>query len=702
MIRTARASDLLLAAFLISITAMLLVPLPTMLLDFLLVINIAFSLILLLAGLYLPNALALLSFPSILLLTTLFRLGLNVASTRLILSQGEAGDVIRAFGTLLIRGEIIVGIIIFLILTVVNFIVVARGAARVSEVAARFALDALPGKQMGIDADVRAGLLSPTDAQRRREDLRKESQLYGSMDGAMKFVQGDAVAGLFIIAVNILGGIYLGMSAGSSLSEAVDTYTTLTVGDGLVHQIPAILISICAGMVVTRVSSGEGSSLGSDVQAQLFARPGTILFGGALVMAMGLVPGLPPLPFLVVGAALVALGWRQQRGGKNILSQPPHPVSTSIVIADSQSSLLLGLDGSSTEEANILKITLDSGYLYRKYKEDQARCRLWWQQLEADFSSEIGLQLPPLRVVVDTLAPFCNYRISIRGTLVIQETLVPDALLAEVSPHAASEFGLEVLEETEHPADGSIVVWVATSETQRKVLEVAGIATYDHFQYIGLRVAAFLRRVPEEVLSVADVIEIENRLEKRFPGLLSRTLNREYFTPARFTELLQELVREGVGVRDSRQIIEAVATYCSTSGAALVAEGEFDLEEVVSFVRASRRRHVLGPMMSPRRTLRVVTLHETAEALLTDTPAVAPNGTLGIAPEHSEKLLKAFLEVLVPVRRLGAGGVVILVSSDVRARLVAFLRQCSIEVPVVAHQELEPTVQVEPVGAVRV
>ena len=252
-----RFSDLALVAFVVATTALLVVPLPTPILDLLLVCNISFSILLLLVGLYIPNAQALFAFPTVLLLSTLFRLGLNVASSRLILSQGDAGRVIEAFGTFLIGGEILVGVIVFTIITIVNFIVISKGAGRVSEVAARFSLDALPGKQIAIDNDARAGLISAEEAKTKRDNLTREGQLYGSMDGAMNFVQGDAIAGFFIIVANIVGGIILGLFSGMGIGDAVQTYTILTVGDGLVTQIPSLLTSICAGIVVTRVGSSD-------------------------------------------------------------------------------------------------------------------------------------------------------------------------------------------------------------------------------------------------------------------------------------------------------------------------------------------------------------------------------------------------------------------------------------------------------------
>ncbi len=697
--RRLRVSDFLLAAFLIAVTALLLVPLPTLLLDLLLVVNLSFSLVLLLAGLYLPNALALLAFPSILLLTTLLRLSLNVASTRLILSQGDAGEVIQSFGTFLVGGEIIVGVVIFLILTVVNFVVVARGSSRVSEVAARFALDALPGKQMAIDADLRAGLITSLDAQRRREDLRKESQLYGSMDGAMKFVQGDAIAGLFIIAVNIIGGMYLGVRGGMSITEAVSAYTTLTVGDGLVHQIPAILISICAGIIVTRVSSGEGSSLGSDVQTQLFARPGTIVFAGGLIIVLGLTPGLPPLPFLVVGICLGGTGVFQLYRQK---MQSPAPVGaeTSIVIAEQSAHGMQTLDGRSAEGERLLQISVSTGELYRIFRAEQNSYRAWWQRLETDFFQESGLRLPPLRLGSDPSLGFGGYRIIVRGTVVLQDQVIPDASIVEVSPHAAHEFGMQVAAEVPHPVSGSLVSWVVLSSADRLVLEAAGIASFDPIQYIALRSAMFFRAFPEELLSVSEVMEIEAMLEKQHPGLLSRTFNREFISPARLTEILQQLLREGESIRESKQIVEAIATYCSTEGASMAREGDFDLDDVVSFVRRSRRRHLVGRYLSPRRTLRVFSLRDDIAEGFLMAPAVEPHGVVALRPEDSERTKQSLKQALSNLGRSGAGGAVLVVDAEIRARVIAFIRQVGLQLPVFTPAELDPSIPMEPVGVV--
>ena len=320
-----RNSEIFVSLFVLAIALLLLVPLPTFILDLLLVVNLSVAFFLLLVVLYLPNAVQLLAFPTLLLLTTLFRLGLNVASTRLILSQGDAGEVIEAFGTFLVGGELLVGLVVFAIITVINLIVIARGASRISEVAARFALDSLPGKQMSIDADLRAGLISPQEAENRREALRKESQLYGAMDGAMKFVQGDAIAGIVIIFTNIIGGLSLGLFHGMGIQDAVTTYTTLTVGDGLVSQIPAFLIAICAGLVVTRIGTGTETTLGGELQSQLFGQPAVLLVVAGLLFLLSFIEGMPQIPFVIIGIGCLGLWVGMMRSRRFPLAQ--HDVS---------------------------------------------------------------------------------------------------------------------------------------------------------------------------------------------------------------------------------------------------------------------------------------------------------------------------------------------------------------------------------------
>lgn len=688
-----RRSDLALALFVVAITAMLLVPLPTPLLDVLLAANISFALLLLLVGLYMPNALALLAFPSLLLLTTLFRLALNVASTRLILSQADAGRVIEAFGTFLIRGEVVVGVIIFSIITVVNFIVVARGASRVSEVAARFALDALPGKQMAIDSDLRAGLLRPDEAQRRREELRKESQLYGAMDGAMKFVQGDAVAGFVIILTNIVGGLYLGVSSGMGVAEAVQTYTVLTVGDGLVTQIPALLISICAGIVVTRVSSGENSTLGTDVGAQLFTRPGTVAFSGAVLFVIATLPGVPTPPFLFVGVCFLgvaaALYRRQSRTG--VVA----PVMGEFTGA------ALGLGGgavgelSGPEESRIV-VALDATVLMRLYRTHAERYAAWWSELQNDFSSDVGIAMPGVSVIADDRVAVGGYRIVVNGTIA-EEGVVPlDAVLVEMAPDSAESLGLDIVEPTEHPLGGQRVFWARQSAGSSAITEAARVRAFDFFEYLGLRVVAFLLRHPEEIFTLTEMHALLKVVENRHPGLLADVFRRNFLNVARFTEVFQELVREGVSVREYRQIIEAIATYCSRYSS--LEEDEFDLHEVVAFVRVARRRQFVSRLLSPRRTLRVVTLDGALERVFEDAAVDAPELPLAIDPDALERFGAQLDAIVGPVKLRGILPVVVLCSRELRHKVLNFLRTSNRAVGVVTFEELDPTIGIEPIG----
>jgi type III secretion protein V len=692
----ARYSDAFLALFVVAIALMLLVPLYPEAIDFLLAVNISFSLLLLLVGLYMPNALALLAFPALLLLTTLFRLGLNVASTRLILSQGEAGKVIAAFGTFLISGELAVGVIIFVIISLVNFIVIARGASRVSEVAARFALDALPGKQMAIDADLRAGLIDAQIAQEKREDLRKESQLYGSMDGAMKFVQGDVIAGFFITLTNILGGVYMGVvKNGMQFGEALDTYTVLTVGDGLVTQIPALLISICAGIVVTRVSSGENTTLGSDLGSQLFTRPALLVLAGLIVSIICVVADLPWLPFFTVVLIMVVIAYVLKRSGQFGETE----LSPRLEAGGTAMTLLLGNEGESIsgDEPQIL-VMLDSAILYKLYSTNAQRYKEWWKELQVDFFDELGLKLPKLSVVADEFAPGSHYSILVGGAQISSGRIELDSILVEVNPDSADILGMEVKTIGEHPITGNRVFWAAQDPLTTQVVQVASLRTFDFMEFICLEAAAFISRNPEEVLSLADVHSSLKLLEQKFPGLALEAFNSNFINVARLTEILQELAREGISVRDFKQIVESIASYCSTYGSSMVQQDDFDVQDIVSFIRLNRKRQTISKLLSDRGTLKVFTLSAELEEVLEDISLESNGSPLAIEPEKFGRMNVGLTSVLEPLKSRGLLPVSILCRSELRYRVSSFLRACNQDLGVIAFEELDPLVAVEPAG----
>lgn len=317
--RVGERKDILLVVLLLAVVFMMVLPLPPLLLDILIAVNITISVVLLMMSVYIGSPLQFSVFPAVLLITTLFRLALSVSTTRMILLQADAGQIVNTFGSFVVGGNLVVGIIIFLIITIVQFLVITKGAERVAEVSARFSLDAMPGKQMSIDGDMRAGVIDVNEARARRAVIEKESQMFGSMDGAMKFVKGDAIAGLIIIVVNILGGIAIGVTQkGLSTADALQLYAVLTVGDGMVSQVPALLIAITAGIIVTRVSSDESADLGSDIGEQVVAQPKALLIGGLLLVLFGLIPGFPTLTFLalalLVGGGGCFMLWRQRAG----------------------------------------------------------------------------------------------------------------------------------------------------------------------------------------------------------------------------------------------------------------------------------------------------------------------------------------------------------------------------------------------------
>lgn len=690
-----RYSEIVLLAFVIAIAAMLIVPLPTPLLDILLVLNISFSILLLLVGLYVANSAALYTFPTVLLLSTLFRLGLNVASSRLILSQGDAGRVIESFGTFLIRGEVVVGIIIFSIVTIVNFIVIAKGATRVSEVAARFFLDALPGRQLVIDNDARAGVISAEEARQKRDHLRLESQLYGSMDGAMKFVQGDAVAGIFIIMVNIVGGVYMGIASGLSFSDAAQTYTVLTVGDGLVTQIPSILTSICAGIIVTRVSSSETSTLGADLRVQLFSQPITLLVTALILVVFAVMPGIPAAPFLLVAATAVAAGLLLLRREREL---PVRSGITGEYRRVGGGSEVRHERGVSEIGDGALRLELDHSVLFKAYRAQVQRYTESWEHFNEAFHANVGMVLPDLNVVHNDLLAPSSYRVSHSGVEMVSGTVAADALLVEVSSCQAAVLGLPVIKEEDHPISGHRVFWTKNTPQIRGILDAGAVRSYDFFEYISLRVASFSLRHPEEFLSVTDVHSLLRQIEKRHPGLIAEGFGKEFVSVPRLTELLHELVRQGVSIRDFRGIIEGVASYCSAHRVSIDDDAGVEVGEVVRHLRGNRRRQVLRRFLGTHQSLHVVSLSDEVERTLQD--ADFDNKSLPVAVEAPvlDALMQGLSNVLKPTLEQGILPIALLCSNEVKEKVLSITRMTKHSLFVTTFEELDPSVSVQQIG----
>lgn len=674
----------------LAVVGMFLVPLPTALLDILLVLNISLSLLLLLVVLYTQNVASLLVFPSLLLLATLFRLGLNVASTRLILTNGFAGDVIQSFGTLLIRGDVLVGAVIFTIVTIVNFIVITRGATRVSEVGARFALDAMPGKQLAIDSDLKSGVISPEEARDRRDELRRESQLYGAMDGAMRFIQGDAIASICIIVVNVLGGLYQGLVSGLGLGEAVQTYTLLTVGDGLVTQIPALLTSICAGVVVTRVSSSEDATLSGDLSAQLFGRPRVLIAAAALVLLIGFLPGLPFVPFAAIAATLGVLSYTRSR---NIGAQVAE------LTAGGSSASSSGGFEANIDRDNSVVILLDPVGLMRQFRNSEQAVKNFWDSCSRNVQDEVGALLPGLRIRSQAGLGVGQYLVSYNGSQIVEGSVPLDAVFSELSVNGASSLGIPVLSVQRDPHFNNRGGWVPSYIAP--VLQEAEFQFFTPVEFIVYSAASYFARNPGEILSLTDVHGFVKQLEKRSPGVVGELLQNGVVNLATITQLMHALVVQGAPVRDFRQIIEGVASYCSMKGAEIV--DSFDFQEMLYSVRKIRRRTIFSRLKASYGGIYGISLSEPVVDIFERAILPARESEQLPAPIFDDgygSLLKdGLLEVIERVARRGAlSPFVVIVPSELRDKVARFLSAYFPYVNAVTVDELGVEVRIDTIG----
>lgn len=691
-----RFRDATLAIFVLAIAVALIIPLPTALLDVLITLNLGLSFLLLLVCIYIPNSLSLLTFPSILLLSTLLRLSLNVASCRLILSIGDAGEVIHAFGTFLIRGELVVGFIIFSIITAVNLIVISRGAGRVSEVAARFALEGLAGNQLAIDSDLKSGLLTAEEAHKRRDELRQESQLYGAMDGAMRFVQGDSIAGIIIIAANLVGGLYLGVSRGLDISSAVQHYSILTIGDGLVSQIPALLTAICAGMLVTRVEGGTQKSLGSDLVQQVFGRPFMVGWAGILLLGLGLLPGLPLVPFALVGGAFLgfALWSSTTRGGRLQIQSSEDGLSGGLIRSSSASNEREGIG----PIVRTFTIQLDEAILAPAFFEKELFYRQRWAQCAQDAFASFGIKLPRLQVERDSSLDKGEYRVIMKGNELFWGKLNPTDVLVELGVENAELLGFVVSREEIHPCCGKTVFWSPAIPRTVSIAQAGDIRLLDFVEFLYLQVFDFYRQFPEEVLGILDVHLMIRELERKFPGTIEDALQRNFIDAPRLTELAHDLIRERIDISDFPALVESVLAYCSNYRALLSMGGDFDIGHAVAHIRVQRRRSITNRILTDQRALRAITLSPSLERLFEEIPTESGPSPMSIPPNSAHLLIESLRELIEPIRRLGIQRVCVLCRPDLRGRVAKFLRSVSGHYQVISTEELDSGLLIEQVG----
>lgn len=649
------------------------IPMPTWLLDLLLTINIAASVLLLLAALNVSRVLDLAVFPSLLLVATLFRLGLNVSTTRLILSQADAGEVIAAFGNFVISGSLVVGLVVFLILVIIQFVVITNGATRVAEVGARFTLDAMPGKQMAIDADLNAGVIDDDEARRRRAEIGAEADFYGAMDGASKFVKGDAIAGIIITAVNIIGGLIIGvLQMGMPVGDAVQRYSLLTVGDGLVSQIPALLVSISAGLIVTR-AAGE-SDLGSDVFRQFAAQHHALTTGGIALIVIGFVPGLPTFPFFIVGSILLVIGRRlaaqaqAEADTPERLPPPPDP--------DDPAELARSM----RVEPVSLELAVDLVDLVDPTAGGDLLERV--RGLRRKLAMELGVIIPPVRTRDNLDLPLGTYVVRLHGVEVGQGSAPPGQVLVIADDLAALPGP-----ETREAVFGLPAKWIPNGH--RAHAEAVGGTVVDRASVITTHLAEICRRHAPDLLSRQDVKGLIDIVRRSDPAVVE-DLTANQVTPGEIQLVLQGLLAEQVSIRDLVRILDAVGQRARQTR---------DTEMLIDAARAA-----VGPAISMSfatdNRLPVLTLDPMLERALISSVQPGDEGRfLAIEPEHAEALSRAVADRLMQAEQTGMSPVLVC-APLLRTPLRNFLSRVIPQLPVLSYDELAEHLTIETLGTV--
>ncbi len=661
-------------AAVVLIIAMLVIPLPPGLLDVFLTLNIAFGVLVLLSSMNVRRALDLSVFPSILLVATLFRLALNVSSTRLILLRGEAGEVIRSFGSFVIGGQLVVGIVIFLILSVIQFVVITNGSGRVAEVAARFTLDAMPGKQMAIDADLNAGIIDDAEARRRRADIAAEADFYGAMDGASKFVKGDTIAGVVITMINLVGGLLIGVvQQGMPVADAMRTFSLLTVGDGLVSMIPALLTSISAGIIVTRAAGGE--DLGTDVFSQFAGQHRAMRVGGGAIALMAVVPGMPKAPFVLVGLAAFALGRSLQARMERAALLPgdePEPVAA----PDSPESLARDMRVEPLE----LELAYDLVELVDPSTSGDLLDRV--RALRRKLALELGVVIPTVRTRDNLDLPPHTYVIRIHGVELGRGQAPPGKVL--VIADDLAPFPGEIVKE---PVFGLPAKWVP--QEYRQQAELAGATVVDRSSMITTHLAELARRHAGTLLGRQDVKGLVDLVRQSDPAVVEE-LNAAQVTLAEVQRVLQDLLEERVSIRDLVRILEALGERGRQTR---------DPEQLLEAVRAA-----LGPAISAGHAvdnrLAVITLDPLTEQHLLGAIRPGDGGTfLAVEPDRAEALTRGVLQELTTAEQRGESPVLVC-SAQLRPSLRRLLKNVVPSLPVLSYAELGPQLEIDTIGTV--
>lgn len=683
--------------FVVVIVLLLIIPLSPFFLDVMIILNISVALIILLISMSITESLEFSIFPSLLLITTLFRLGINVSSTRNILTNsGSAGQVIKAFGDFVLQGNVVVGFVIFFIIVLVQFIVITKGAERVSEVAARFTLDAMPGKQMAIDADLSSGLIDEQEAKTRRYKIQKEADFYGSMDGATKIVKGDAVMSLIITAINFIGGVIIGMVQGSmSFTEVLSIYSIATVGDGLVSQIPALLISVATGMIVTRAVA-EGS-LNQDVSKQFLAQPQSIMIAGVIIAVLMLVPGMPKVQMAIVAILFVGGGVyitrRMQEAAKMPELEMAGPVAGGLAAGGMEEE-----EGAVSEEEyyrdinniysliSVEPVEMEFGYSLIPLVDESSGGRMINRIVifRRQYAQEMGLVIPSIRLRDSSSLNTNQYVIKIKGEEVAKGEILVDYYLALEPPNLSGEVdGIETVE----PAYGIPSRWITPEN--KEIAEIYGYTVIDPLSVMLTHLSETLRRHSHELITRQEVVQLVENTKKNSPELVEEVVP-ALISYGGFQKTLVNLLREGIPIKDMETILETIADTIPNSR---------DIDAITENIRIALKRTITR-RFSENGNMRVVTLDTELEKRMIASLTKSDQGTyMALSPDIMQNIIEQISEEMKKFHEL-AQDPIVLTSQVIRPYFYRLIEQFYPNVYVLSFNEIANSVQIQALGTI--
>lgn len=672
--------------FVIFIVIAIIIPLPSWLLDFLILLNISLSLIILVMTMFIREALEFSVFPTVLLLTTVLRLSLNVSTTRGILSSGYAGSVIAAFGQFVMGGDAIVGFLIFIIIVLVNFIVITKGSERVSEVAARFTLDAMPGKQMAIDADLNAGIINEEEAKRRRNNIQREADFYGSMDGATKFVKGDAIMSIVTTLVNLIGGVIIGMvRGGGDFNSILNTYSLATVGDGLCSQIPALLISVATGMIVTRAASED--SLVNDIKSQFTAQPFVLMIAGIVMIVMMVIPGFPTVVCLILGVLLILAAFLLNRNKKKMaeleLAQRQKAEEKEMEKLPADNDYYRDIDNV-FKLLNVEPIEMEFGYSLLRLVDEKSggnfieRVVIFRKQ----FALDMGMVIPSVRMTDNPEINPNMYIIKIKGEEVARGEILVDHYLALDSGDVTQQIdGIDTVE----PAFGLPAKWI--SEDKKIMADVAGYTLIDPVSVMITHWSEIMRRYAHELLSRQDVNTMLDNVKKTNPIVVDDTIPK-VISVGYLQKILANLLREGIPIRDLETILETIGDHANVLK---------DTDIITEYVRQSLKRTITH-RFAEANSLRVITLDTQIEDMIVSSVKKSDQGSyLAMAPDLIQRIVAASNQEIDKIKDV-IPTVIILTSPVVRIYYKKLTEQFIPNITVLSYSEIDSTAQIQAIG----